>query len=420
MRNLILLTLALLALAAMADSTYTFRVVMTEEIWDGKDFSPTDWIFDDDGTPWIIGSSDWVTDSLGGFQWELISDTLGNIDTLCPNTGKYYRLGNYILEKFRHLSYTDTIIAYGHAVDTIVPGKSVFDSLVVTPIFGGEASWKYTYGFIEPLIIAKNGWSLVTIYKDPIAESLFPGWKCAIAHDGEIDEEIDIDKILYPDTDFCKLKGSYFAVRALDSIGPGYQYDVYDTSGDFKFSSEHMNFQSLFSQKFDLLSDGSLLYVAGTRDSAVFKRKDASNEWSYPINDTTVDGVIWGFNQNKILLEAYPATHWRETTKCHLYYLELEDSIEHIWNYPIDDGVYRISILDTDDILVLSSPPDSMVKRFQILSPENGNEITDWLSERFEIGLNITTLNNWALVITNEHDAPDSLLFRLVNVEGGE
>jgi len=401
---------------------YTFDTVLTEEIWEGKDFSPTDWIFDDEGTPWILGYSDWVTNSADTFQWCLISDTLGNIDTLYSTEERTTLHGKYILRKFYSSEGADTVI-YAGMEDTVINEIGVFDSLVVEPIFGSEPTWTFEYDFIEPLLIAKNGWAFVKIHKSAGADTLFSGWKYAIAHNGEPDVTIDIEGEVYIDDEYYAFNDNRLAVFASNVIGNIYTINVYDTSGALLYSTPELNWCGPACMKFEILSNGSIVYLSGNSNGVSLYRQYFSEMESFEISDTNYIAVSWAVGNNRLFLVSSVINTGGGAYR---YYFDLSDSLTLIWDCEVTNRWK-----DSFGILANNNPcfdigeylEPNFSWQLKVLSALNGNIIGEWPNTPFTVRRPpITSIKSNYLLIKDlaKANPPLEPKFLIIRIEGGE
>ncbi|RKZ27879.1 hypothetical protein DRQ36_11205, partial [bacterium] len=400
---------------------YTFDVVMTEEVWEGKDFYPTDWIFDDEGTPWILGYAKEDSNA-----YYMISDTLGNIDTLyslefadvdIPQAPIWIK-DRHILH--RYFSNIDDTVIYG--IDTVVHTRLKFDSLTVTPIFGNGPSWKFIHKFIEPIAIRGNGWAFVKIIQSNEADSVYPGWRYAIAHNGEPDVKIDIEGEVYPDDEYFALNDNKLAVFASNVIGNIYTINVYDTSGALLYSTPELNWCGPACMKFEILSNGSIIHLSGNSNGIQLFRQYYLEIDSFAISDTNYIAVNWAVANNRLFL-VYCVIN---TGGAYRYYFDISDSLALIWDYEITNRCQKsFSILDDNnpcfDITEYLEPNFSW--QLNVLSALNGNIIGEWPNTPFVVRrLPFTSVKSNYMLIKDlaEANPPLEPKFLIIRIEGGE
>jgi len=407
------------------EEEYTFDTVLTEEIWEGKDFTPTDWIFDDEGTPWILGNSSWLGDSTDQYQWVLISDTLGIIDTLY-STGEFTLiLDNNILGSFMHYEFGDTIYEITDSIiDTVIFKNRVFDSLVVTPILGNSPSWKLANRFVEPLVIADNGWAFVKIYDFGGSDILYPDWDYAITNYGEPTYKIDIpgsgiERVGGRDFRACRLAGKYFAVASPDTntiYNTNWNISVFDTVGNLHFTRELVSYASnRIGLTFGLLPDGSILYVDESSGESIIKRSTPTEEYTYPVSDTVYCGVSLGYGYNRLLLVVYPSND----DKNFLYCFDLSDSLELVWADSLNQYIGMPEILPEGDILLSYTENDYSGFSYQVVSDEDGIILASWQDNMTSYP--VSQIHNGRIFLKYFESDPYRTHFRLIRViKGGE
>jgi len=402
---------------------YTFDVVMTEEVWEGKDFYPTDWIFDDEGTPWILGYAKEDSNA-----YYMISDTLGNIDTLyslefadvdIPQAPIWIK-DRHILH--RYFSNIDDTVIYG--IDTVVHTRLKFDSLTVTPIFGNGPSWKFIHKFIEPIAIRGNGWAFVKIIQSNEADSVYPGWKYAIAHNGEPDVKIDIEGEVWPiwpdESIAIKVVGSYLAINtvspALDSI----TISLFDTSGNFLYSKNHLSDRAgKTASNFVLIDDGTMVYVDGIIGNAVIKKSTLTEEYSYPIEYDELYLVCNNYSNYRLLVTANSPQSIGSSSIQYLYYFDIADSLKLVWSDTLAEDRRVNKLLSNGDIISWYSEAGTYLRSIRILSSENGGFISSWSNRALQEGS--CKIHENLISIRWSESNPHRTHFLLVRVQkGGE
>lgn len=376
-----LLLALLLVLGGGAWGEYTFETVLTDEIWEGKDFSYSgNWLFHDEDNPWFLGSCCTEAESTFYRSHKAICDVEGNIDTLyeiisypgMDELPDYPTLVNcYTVERYDHLEPTgDTL--WGKK-DTIVLKETVFDSLVITPIFGDEPSWKFTEAPVRPVLIGEDGWAFVEIdHRYSTADSLYPDWEYAISHNGQIDVQIELPGIIrYPrfreQRNPVTIRGGYFAVYSEATIS------IFDTAGNFIFSKTDAG------DNFDLLANGSIISLIENESEISVVRSYPDREVSYELPVTPTRVLQWKSAYGHLVINGYISGTYNSI----VYFFDTSDSLELIWSDTLENsGIYSIGIHPEGNPLcsVLQDPDrdDDDIWSIQMFSSTDGELVWKW------------------------------------------
>jgi len=365
---------------------YTFDTVLTEEIWEGKDFSYSgNWLFHDEDNPWFLGSCCTEAESTFYRSHKAICDVEGNIDTLyeiisypgMDELPDYPTIVNcYTVERYEHLEpLGDTIFFMsdtGLVIDKIYQ-VDVFDSIVIKPIFEDKPPWKFTEAPVRPILIGENGWAFVEIdHRYSIADSLYPDWEYAISHNGQIDVQIELPGIIrYPrfreQRNPVTIRGGYFAVYSEATIS------IFDTAGNFVFSKTDAG------ADFDLLADGSIISLIENEGEISILRNYPDREVSYELPVTPTRVLQWKSAYNHLVISGYISGTYNSI----VYFFDTSDSLEFVWSDTLENsGIYSIGIHPDGNPWgsVLEDPDrdDDDIWSIQMFSSTDGELVWEW------------------------------------------
>jgi hypothetical protein len=380
MRNLILLTLALLALAAVADSTYTFRVVMTNEDWEETGVDVYSMYADETGKIWLLGNQ---SDSTSNYAVKM--DTLLNIDTLYNALGTNEYQG-HLIEYFQSFNHYDTLRWAGTTSgDTMwLFEKYDFDSIRVTPLFKDEPAWVSTrYCHLE--VIGENGWALFA-YEDTLPDGS-KSYFYAIGKNGE--PVFNVDSSYYNGS----YSGGYFAVQKSSATPDEFELTVYDTTSGELYSKSILDYQFLrfggsserLQKMYSLEPDGSVFYLEGPVNDLTMVKADGVNEYRFEIPyPDSIDRLIIDNLVNKgsnLVLATAEVVDIGLIIQDKIYFLNTQDTLQLLWNSDTPMAAERIGFFANGDICIVGSGKgleNSFSSKIAIYSKSDGELLATW------------------------------------------
>ncbi|RKZ28731.1 hypothetical protein DRQ36_10010, partial [bacterium] len=361
---------------------YIFRVLLTEEDWEGTGIKISGLQVDDSGKIWLTG-----THRSESTSCYIRMDTLGHVDSLYNPTDEHFLdvRQDHLIEKYETDLGLDTFISQGSRGDTLYFPNREFDSLKVTPLYSSYPPWVYLEEFICPRIIGGNGWAFVWLRKSERKDSLYPGWEYALTKDGEPQYRIDLPSGYYTGS----FAGQYLAIQ----YGPNSDYTnliVYDTMGTELFTKSILDYKHLrfgldgekgIQKRYTLQPDGTVFYLDGPVENLTLVKADQYNEYRFSIPYVESADILivgnWHANESNLLL--YTLVVNEEETTRYLYFFNIEDTLELLWVQNTEIITEKIGFLNDSNVYIIGGlSGDIFTGNLEVYSRSNGSLLSSW------------------------------------------
>jgi len=404
---------------------FVVETLLTQSEWDALCDDNISFYFirkDDNEEPSIAGQISFYEGSKW-YEYDVRLDTSGTLDTLSsePSPGGFFTYPHVYGTKEFESVYDSTVFVTVDEETTIYRWFER-DSLVISYYYSSYPSWAFTQPYVWPLEIGTDGWSIVSIDRHPEADSLYPGWRYAIAHDLEIISRLDIDHM----SSMSQVEIMQPWIIYLDSLDDNtgkQKLTIFDMNGDLVSSFQVFLYVS--EKKIPVptyVQDSSIIAFTGESDSLVLNkiREDTTYRYVFPTPEfhDSMAVLFEAYKDYLLIAQAKLVPPGNDNTTEYLYYFDLSDSIDLVWIDTIYIPIAATGMMPSGDPYLFVTTSDPCEWSIWFYSRTDGERYFQWPETPINCGCGLAfdSYENYILILT-ACDDPESRLMIIREVK---